>query len=123
MRIGSGLSSSPYWPIPCEGLWGVVGYTSRLHLIRIDVISNSASFFSGVLRAVCLTFIPVQLITTIQQDNAQPHHTGILRTFLDTKNDQMLPSLHFHQILSQYNKYDPHGCQATVSSPYISYYG
>ncbi|GFV98184.1 transposable element Tcb1 transposase [Trichonephila clavipes] len=55
-------------------------------LVRIDGTLNSARYFSGVLRPVALHFIRALRNPTYQQNNARPHVTGIVRTFLETEN-------------------------------------
>ncbi|GFX59784.1 transposable element Tcb1 transposase [Trichonephila clavipes] len=77
--------------LPGVIVWGAIGYTSRSPLVRIEGFLNSARHISGVLRPVALTFIRALRNPTFQQDNAQPHVAGIVRTFLDMENVRLLP--------------------------------
>ncbi|GFX54237.1 transposable element Tcb1 transposase [Trichonephila clavipes] len=89
---------------------GAIRYTSRPPLYHIDGTLKSVRFISGVLRSVALHFIRALRNPTFQQDNAQPHATGIVRTFLDMENVKMFgcfPCLHVHQISNQYKTSGP----------------
>ncbi|GFX38715.1 transposable element Tcb1 transposase [Trichonephila clavipes] len=44
-------------PSPDMMVWGSIGYTSRLPLVRIDGTFNSARYISDVLRPLALLFI------------------------------------------------------------------
>ncbi|GFY15146.1 uncharacterized protein TNCV_1569611 [Trichonephila clavipes] len=44
-----------------------------------------------VLQPVALSFIQALRNPTFQQDNARPHVTGIVQTFLDTENARLFP--------------------------------
>ncbi|PRD32343.1 UNVERIFIED_CONTAM: Transposable element Tcb1 transposase [Trichonephila clavipes] len=78
-------------PSPDVTVWGAIGYTSRSPLVRIEGTLNSACYISGVLRPVGLHFTRALRNPTFQQDNARPHVTGIVRTFLDTENVRLFP--------------------------------
>ncbi|GFY14664.1 transposable element Tcb1 transposase [Trichonephila clavipes] len=78
-------------PSPGVMVWGAIGYTDRSPRVRSDSSLNSTRYISGVLRPVSLPFIQALQNPTFQQDNTRPHITGIVRTFLDTKNVQLLP--------------------------------
>ncbi|GFX20069.1 transposable element Tcb1 transposase [Trichonephila clavipes] len=66
--------------------WDAIGHTSRLPLVRIDGILNSARYISGVLRPEVIPFIRVLRNPTFKQNI-----TIIIRTFLDMGNIPLLP--------------------------------
>ncbi|GFX74062.1 hypothetical protein TNCV_490261 [Trichonephila clavipes] len=57
-------------------IWGAIGYTSRLPLIRIDGTLKSVGYISGVVRPAALLFIRAQRNPVLHQDNARPHVAG-----------------------------------------------
>ncbi|GFU92681.1 transposable element Tcb1 transposase [Trichonephila clavipes] len=77
-------------PSPGMMVWGAIGYTYRSPLVSIDGTLNSVRYSPGVLRPVALSFIRVLRNPTFKQDNARPHVTDIVRTFLDTENVRLL---------------------------------
>ncbi|GFU49486.1 transposable element Tc1 transposase [Trichonephila clavipes] len=78
-------------PSPGVMVWGAIGYTCRSPLVRTDSILNSARYISSVLHSVSLPFIRALRNPTFQQNNKQLYISGIIRTFLDTKNVRLLP--------------------------------
>ncbi|GFU87454.1 uncharacterized protein TNCV_2445881 [Trichonephila clavipes] len=78
-------------PLPAVIVWFAIGYTSQSPFVRIDGTLNSARHISGVLRTVTLPFIRALCNPTFQQDNARPHVAGIVQTFLEMENVQLLP--------------------------------
>ncbi|GFW30958.1 transposable element Tcb1 transposase [Trichonephila clavipes] len=58
--------------------------------VRIDCTLNSARYISGELRPATLPFIRALQNSTFQQDNVRLHVAGIVQTFLDTENFQLL---------------------------------
>ncbi|GFX72418.1 transposable element Tcb1 transposase [Trichonephila clavipes] len=71
-------------------VWGAIVYMSRSPLVHIDSTLNNARYISGVLRPLALPFIRALRNHAFQQDNAQPHVVGIVLTFLDMDNSQLL---------------------------------
>ncbi|GFX54804.1 transposable element Tcb1 transposase [Trichonephila clavipes] len=69
-------------------VWGAIGCI--LDHLCIDGILISARYISGVLQPMALHFIRALRNPTFQQDNARPHVTDIVRTFLDTENVWLL---------------------------------
>ncbi|GFW09920.1 uncharacterized protein TNCV_4252491 [Trichonephila clavipes] len=51
----------------------------------------ACTYTFGVLRPKALSFIRALRNPTFQQDNSQPHVVGIVQTFSDTENVQLLP--------------------------------
>ncbi|GFX39429.1 transposable element Tc1 transposase [Trichonephila clavipes] len=55
------------------------------------LVASSARYISGVLEPLAFPDIRSQRNPTFQQDNAQPHVFGIVRTFHDMENVQPIP--------------------------------
>ncbi|GFW14660.1 transposable element Tcb1 transposase [Trichonephila clavipes] len=99
-----------------ESSMDTIGYTSRSPLVRTEGTLNSVRKISGMLRPVALPFMRAQQNPTFQQDNARPHATDIVRTFLFTKNVLLLPwPLHSPDLISMGNKYD--ACRREIYRP------
>ncbi|GFY29907.1 histone-lysine N-methyltransferase SETMAR [Trichonephila clavipes] len=71
-------------------VWDVVGYTSRLPLVRTDGTLSSAHYISGMLRLVALPFIRAPQNPVFQQDNERSHVAGTVQTSFDTENVWLL---------------------------------
>ncbi|GFV03865.1 transposable element Tcb1 transposase [Trichonephila clavipes] len=75
-----------------KGLFQVaIGYTSWSPLVGIEGSLNSACYISGVLRPVALSFYSSPAKPYVSADNVRPHVAGIVLTFLDAENVQLLP--------------------------------
>ncbi|GFW52672.1 transposable element Tcb1 transposase [Trichonephila clavipes] len=72
----------------CVMVWGIIVFSSQSPLVHIE---DSSRYISGVLRPVSLPCIRALRNLTFQQDNARPHDSVFVRTFLDTENVRLLP--------------------------------
>ena len=80
-------------------VWGVIGYTSRSPLVRIDCTLNSGRYILVVLKSVALLFIPVLQNSAIQQDNPRPSVADFVQNFYEAKNVLQLPwTAHSHDL-------------------------
>ncbi|GFV85682.1 transposable element Tcb1 transposase [Trichonephila clavipes] len=79
-------------------VWGAIGYTSWLALVRIDGTLNSTCYISGVLRPMALPFIRALRFSRIIHDFILPVLNGppLIREMFG-----FWPGLHIHQISRQ----------------------
>ena len=76
-------------------VWDVFGYASQSPLVHIAGILSSDHYISVVSSPMALSFDRTLQNVMFQQDNVQSHVTGIVHTFLEIGNVQLLPLLAF----------------------------
>lgn len=78
-------------PSPGVMVWGGIGYTSRTPLVRIVGNLDSRRYLTDVLRPVVVPYLQGLRDPTFQQDNARPHVSRIVLTYLGMEGVRILP--------------------------------
>ncbi|GFV20545.1 transposable element Tcb1 transposase [Trichonephila clavipes] len=72
-------------------VWGAIAYHGRSQLLRIVGNLNSTRYINEVLQPQVIPFLQGLPGAVFQQDNACPHVTKTVKSYLDSQQVQLLP--------------------------------
>ncbi|GFY36377.1 transposable element Tc3 transposase [Trichonephila clavipes] len=72
-------------------VWGAIAYHGRSQLLRIVGNLNSTRYINEVLQPRAIPFLQGSSGAVFQQDNARPHVAKTVKSYLDSKQVQLLP--------------------------------